>query len=226
MYGYLLHTLLHFLAGACISYLTLVKSDDLRRKQLILLAVGGVVALLPDITKFFGDILGHSIFAAPFFGWLAAWLYRKYDKTIPYKKLWLIFTFIVIIGHLFIDYIGNGLALFFPFVRSEFDFHIIPSIDFFSLTILLIMFPLTFYFKKGKAIFITGLATIDLYLIILSVSKVQLEHELHQEYEGIELLETYPSSSDFGEWNFLLKTNVEWIRGSSPILGGGHSIEK
>ncbi len=217
--GYLIHTILHFLVGVSISYILFNKNFLPKKKRSIMFLFGGVSAVSPDITKFFGDLFGHSIFSVPLFGLLFTIVFRIFIKDFSFAKTWVIFSITVLIGHIFIDYIGNGVAFLFPFVRSEFDFHIIAIVDFIIIVTLLISVIIGFFNKKGKAIILIGTIIICLYFGFLSISKVQLEHTLKSKYDAnkIEFLLTYPSFSKFGAWNFQVRTNEVWINGYSSI---------
>ncbi|MBP3951780.1 metal-dependent hydrolase [Bacillus suaedae] len=217
--GYLLHTALHFLVGVSISYLLFNKDFLSKKKRSIVFLFGGVSAVSPDVTKFFGDLFGHSIFSVPLFGLLFTIIFRIFIKDFSFVKTWFIFSITVLIGHIFIDYIGNGVAFLFPFVKSEFDFHIIASVDFIITTTLLISVIIGFLNKKGKAIILMGTIIICLYFGFLSISKVQLEHTLKSKYDAnkIELLLTYPSFGKMGSWDFQVRTKEVWVNGYSSI---------
>lgn len=51
--GYIIHTILHFSVGACLSNILINKDYDSIKKRFLILAIGGFAAISPDITKFF-----------------------------------------------------------------------------------------------------------------------------------------------------------------------------
>lgn len=142
---YLLHSILHILVGLCIGYFFLSKDVESNRDQIFVLTISGIASIAPDITKFFGDLYGHSIWFVPVFGLLMALVSRWFFKKIDWVKLWIVFSVVIFIGHLLIDFIGNGLALYYPSTMKEFRFHIIRSVDYFILTLLFITITLSFF---------------------------------------------------------------------------------
>lgn len=224
--GYIIHEIFHFLVGASFIYILTIKERDNIRKRIIYLLFGGIAAISPDITKFFGDIFGHSIWAASMFGLLVAVIFHFLHRDIPFVKSWGIFSLIVLVGHLFIDYIGNGVAFLYPIHKEEFSLSIIARTDEFIFFTLLAIVLIALVYRKGKMIVLTGLLLISLYIGGLIVSKLQLEHALKQQYEDneIHLLLTY-RSHQFLEWNFMLRSEKVWVSGYSPIVNKEIHIE-
>ncbi|WP_202081290.1 metal-dependent hydrolase [Caldalkalibacillus salinus] len=216
---YLIHTILHFLVGVSMSYILFNKDVLSKKKRSIMFLFGGAAAVSPDITKFFGDLFGHAIFSVPLFGLLFTVAFRIFIKDFSFVKTFITFSITVLMGHIFIDYIGNGVAFLFPFVKREFDFHIIASVDFVMIITLLISVIIGLFHHKGRVMILTGSILICLYLGLLSTSKVQLEHTLKNKYgaEEVQLLLTYPSHSQWGRWNFQVRTDEVWVNGYSPI---------
>ncbi|MEQ6376353.1 hypothetical protein RZN25_05870 [Bacillaceae bacterium S4-13-56] len=190
----------------------------MRRRGLILF-FGGISAISPDVTKFFGDILGHSIWLAPVFGLLFSIGFRYFQKDISFFKSWGIFSLTVLVGHIFIDYIGNGVAFLYPIIHKEYSLSVITRTDEFILYTLLIVVLIGLFYRKGKIIILTGIIIISLYLGGLTVSKFNLEQALKKQYEDddINLLLSY-RSHNFLEWNFMVRTDKIWVSGYSPIL--------
>ncbi|QUW23621.1 metal-dependent hydrolase [Sporosarcina sp. Marseille-Q4063] len=219
--GYWIHTLLHFVVGGSIIYLLCNKDFESKMKRCVLILFGGLAGISPDFTKYFGDILGHSVLSAPVFGLLFGIGYFAMQKEISFMKAWFMFTLTVLIGHLFIDYIGNGVALFYPMIQKEFGFSIVGSNDSFILFTLLITIIIGIFYRKGKLVVLTGILVVSLYLGGLSFSKIQLQQTLEKQYENdnINLLLTFPSHR-FLNWEFMVKTDKSNISGYSPILGG------
>ncbi|OIJ20712.1 hypothetical protein BKP45_08710 [Anaerobacillus alkalidiazotrophicus] len=222
---YLLHTILHFLVGVSITYILFNKDFLSKKKRTILFLFGGLSAVSPDVTKFFGDLFGHSIISVPLFGLLFALSFRKLIKDFSFLKTWITFSTTVLIGHIFIDYIGNGVAFLYPFKKNEFDFHIISSIDLIIIITLLLSVIICFFNRKGKTVILIGTIIICSYFSILSISKVQLERTLKSKYDvqEVTLLLTYPSK--FGWWAFQIRTDEVWVNGYSPIYNTKVHIE-
>ncbi|MEH7239483.1 metal-dependent hydrolase [Bacillus sp. JJ1562] len=224
--GYIIHEVFHFLVGASLAYILVVKDIGRIGKRTLILFFGGITAISPDITKLFGDILGHSIWLVTVFGLVFALVFHFLQKDVSFFKSWGIFSLIVLVGHIFIDYIGNGVAFLYPITHKEYSLSIITRTDEFVLYTLLFVVLIGLFYRKGKMIILTGMIIISLYLCGLTVSKFHLENTLKTQYEGedINLLLSF-RSRNFLEWNFMVRTDKVWVSGYSPILNQEIHIE-
>jgi hypothetical protein len=224
--GFLIHTLLHFLVGASLFYLICNKDFKSKRNRIVLVLFGGVTGVLPDATKFFGDLFGHSILSVPLFGLVLTIVFRVFLKDVSFKKAWFAFSITVLFGHLFIDYIGNGIAVLYPFIQKEFDFHIVKSDDNMIIFTLLVAIIVGMFYKKGRWIILSGILVVSLYLGVLAFSKIQLEQALRNKYQddNITLLLTYPRFDN--QWGFMVRTDKVWVNGYSPMLSTEIHIEE
>lgn len=224
--GYLIHEVFHFLVGGSLVYILSIKHGETIGRRALILFFGGISAISPDVTKFFGDLLGHSIWLVPVFGLLFSIGFQFFQKDISFFKSWGVFSLSVLVGHIFIDYIGNGVAFLYPVTTKEYSFSIITRTDEFVLYTLLVVVLIGLLYRKGKMIILTGIIIISLYLGGLTVSKFQLEQALREQFgeEGINLLETF-RSHDFFEWNFMVRSDKVWVRGYSTFLGQEIHIE-
>jgi hypothetical protein len=223
--GFLIHTLLHFVVGASLVYLICNKEFESKFKRSLLILFGGIAGVSPDVTKFFGDILGHSILITPVIGLLFAIGYYVLQKEVSFKKAWLMFS-VSVLSHLIIDYIGNGVAFVYPFTQKEFDFSIVSRNDAIILYTLFIALIIGMFFRKGKVVVLAGILVVSLYLGGLSFSKIQLQQALERQYqsENIDLLLTFPRHNS--QWGFIISTDEAIISGYSPILGIEIHIEQ
>ncbi|MCM3711102.1 metal-dependent hydrolase [Sporosarcina luteola] len=221
--GYIIHETLHFSIGACVTYALLNKYYNSIEKVSLVLLIGGIAGITPDITKFFGDLYGHSLLLVPFLGLVIMLITRKLLLEISVVKLWFVLSFSVL-SHIFIDFIGNGVALLYPLITKEYAFHIIRD-DLF-LYILLIALIIAIFYSKGKLVILSSLLIVALYLGVLTYSKIQLQQTLKSEYkeDDITLLLVYPRW-DY-RWEFIIRTNKLSISGSSPIFGTDIQIER
>lgn len=222
--GHIIHGILHFSVGACVTYVLLNKYSNSMAKVTLVLLIGGIAGITPDVTKFFGDLYGHSLFLVLILGLVIMLITRKLFLEISVVKLWLVLSFSVL-SHIFIDFIGNGVALFYPFITKEYDFHIIQDGLFLYILSIATIIAI-FYRKGGKLVILSSLLIVALYLGALTYSKIQLQQTLYSEYkeDDITLLLVYPSR-DF-RWEFIIRTNKHSITGSSPILGTDIQIER
>jgi membrane-bound metal-dependent hydrolase YbcI (DUF457 family) len=214
--GYIFHEIIHFSLGACLAYFIINNDYTLRKKRLIIYVIGGFSGISPDIPKYFGNILAHSILFVPFIGIMIGIIAKFLLRDISLKKLWLTVS-ISVLSHIFIDYIGDGVAIFYPFVREETDFSIINSVDYFVLYPLLLALIAALFFRRGRLIVTISLSAVILYLSFLSFSKIQFEHALKNKYQdqNIRLLITYPTSKF--QWGFQVRTDKNWVNGYSSI---------
>lgn len=216
--GYILHEIIHFSLGACLAYFIIKTDYTLRKKRLIIYTIGGFAGISPDIPKYFGDVLAHSLFVVPLIGMLIAIIGKYLLKELSFKKMWLTAS-ISVLSHIFIDYIGDGVAIFYPFIKEETDFSIINSVDYFVMCPLLFALIAALFFRRGRLIITVSLSLVMLYLFFLSFSKIQFEHALKNKYQAqtIRLLITYPTPSDF-QWGFQVRTDKIWVTGHTPIF--------
>lgn len=221
--GYIIHEILHFSVGACITYVLLNIYGNSRTKIIWLLLIGGIAGITSDITKFFGNLYGHSLFLVLILGLVIMLITRKLFLEISVVKLWLVLS-ISVLSHIFIDFIGNGVALFYPLITKEYDFYIIRD-DLF-LFILSIAILIAIFYRKGKLVILSSLLIVALYIGALTYSKIQLQQTLKSEYkeDDITLLMVYPRG-DY-RWEFMIRTNKHSIIGSTPILRTGIQIER
>jgi hypothetical protein len=224
--GYIIHEIIHFLIGSGLAYLICSKETTSKLNRGLVMFFGGAAASSPDITKFFGDLLGHSIWFGLLFGLVFAFIFRFFIKEISFKKSWFTFSLCVILGHIFIDYLGNGVALFYPFIEEDFDFSIIKRVDNLILYTLLLTVITGFFFRKGKIIILSGLLIVSLYFGILSFSKIQLQQALKDKYkdEHITLLLIYPRLDN--QWEFQVRTKKVSVIGYSPTFNTKINIER
>lgn len=224
---YIIHGILHFIAGSsCMAFLIINKYLDSKSKRQDLLIAGGVAGILPDVTKLFGDIFVHSLFIAPIIALLMVFLVNKLFKDLSLPHLWFGLT-LSVCSHIFIDYIGNGVAPFFPFIEREFEFHIIQVVDVTMIILLCFILLTSYYLPKAKWLLVSIPILLVTYLGILSVSKLQLEYSLKKQYkeENVVSLLTYPSDKEF-HWDYMIRTEKSFITGHSPIIGGEIVIEE
>ncbi|HEX7065412.1 MAG TPA: metal-dependent hydrolase [Bacillales bacterium] len=220
----ILAALMHVLAGANISYLICSVKRKFK-KRILLLCMGGLAGISPDITKYFGDLFGHSVWAVPIFGLLIALIAKLFIKDTSLKKLWLAFSLSVLFGHIFIDLISNGIALFYPWLRGEIGFHIIGKLDVIIFFIMMVTITIVIVsYSKGKVSAIIGMLLIATYIGVLTYSKIQLYQTLIDQYEKdkIKIIATYPSKVFM--WDFQVETSRYFIRGNAPIFSDSIDI--
>ncbi|WP_336773356.1 metal-dependent hydrolase [Paenibacillus sp. MMO-58] len=221
----ILHTLIHAAAGASTAYLiSRAFKDSIGRRSLLLL-FGAIAGLAPDFTKFFGDLLFHSVFLVPLIGWILAYVYSVFQKELSFKRIWLMFM-ISAGTHLLIDYIGNGVALFYPIIDHEYEFSVIDRDDPFVLFPMLLSVIIGLWFRKGRYLVLAGVLTSIVYIGTLTYSKLDLEHSLKERYkqDHMEFLLTYPDPSS-RRWRFMLRTESAAVFGRASLLGNRIEVD-
>lgn len=221
----LLHSLIHLAAGASAAYVLCRKVPESFLKRCWLLLIGGFAGLFPDFTKFFGDIFFHSVILMPLAGLLCAFIYRIFQRETSLMQLWLIFS-ICVSTHLFIDYIGNGVAFLYPIIEHEYEFSIVQRDDVIVLFPLILALIIGVWFRNGKRIVWVGVIISVLYIGALAGFKMKLENALEKRYqmEHLQSLTTYPNEVK-REWKFMLTTDQTAVFGRSNLLATDIQID-
>ncbi|MGO4106395.1 metal-dependent hydrolase [Paenibacillus sp. YAF4_2] len=221
----LLHSLIHLAAGASTAYVLCRKEQASILKRCWLLLIGGLAGLFPDFTKFFGDIFFHSVLLIPLAGLLCAFVYRIFQKDISFKQQWLIFS-VCVCTHLFIDYIGNGVAFLYPIIEHEYEFSIVQRDDVMVLSPLILALIIGVWFRNGKKVVWAGVIISILYIGALAGFKIKLENALEQRYqmEHVQSLTTYPNEFK-REWRFMLTTDQTGVFGHSNLFATDIQID-
>jgi hypothetical protein len=144
----ILATLPHILVSSIITILTLEKDNDSFKKKIFILLFSSLVVISPDILKIMSILSSHSLWLVPILGFILSFIYVQLNNENKLNKVWLIFSLIILFGHIFIDFIGNGAELFYPFIKDEFEYTIINKIDLLFIAILMTSFILLFFYKK------------------------------------------------------------------------------
>jgi hypothetical protein len=222
----LLHSLIHLAAGASTAYVLSRKVPASILKRCWLLLIGALAGLFPDFTKFFGDIFFHSVFLMPVAGLICAFVYRIFRKDISFKQQWLIFS-ICVCTHLFIDYIGNGVAFLYPIIEHEYELSIVQRDDVIILCPLMLALIIGIWFRNGKRMVWAGVIISVLYIGALAGFKMKLENALEQRYkmEHVQSLTTYPNEFR-REWRFMLTTDQTAVFGRSNLLATDIQIDE
>lgn len=219
--GALLHASVHLIAGAAILLLFMNKYMFSFRDCFYTVFLGATLAITPDLTKFFGDILLHSILVAPLVGALYAWIIVKLFKKTSYLYAWISSVVTVVVGHLFIDYLGNGVNLLYPLTNEEQNFSILGSNHEIIITIILALGVIsTCVWRKTKVPLVITTSAILLFLVTLAVSNASITRSLQQQYasEKPEYIVVYPSSIPF-YWNYYVRIDhLNIIAGEGSYL--------
>lgn len=225
MLGILFASLPHIFIGATLASLIMIKGKVSIKKKLLIFAICTIAVLSPDVLKVSSVLYSHAIWLAPLLGAFFTVLHEFLIKSEKPLMTWVKMTVIILVGHLFIDFIGNGARLLYPFHKEEYIFSIISKLDFIFILFLAISFLLVFFHPKKNIVATVCLIAIAVYFSSLTYSKLQLEYTLKEKYnnEDIALLITYPNDSL--HWGYQVRTENLIVTGESPVLNEDIKIE-
>ncbi|TFD94427.1 hypothetical protein [Jeotgalibacillus sp. R-1-5s-1] len=212
---HILGTIPHLLMAILITIPFIKNKKGTLIKIIMTFALSCAVVLTPDILKFFGLLAGHSLFFFPVIVGLYSICYQIAIGQMESKSVMVMFSFILIIGHIMLDFFGNGAHLFYPFSEEDLNFSIIDKFDLTLIVYLLILTTVVIKFNLNRQILFVGLLLLVIFSGLSAVSKLQLEKQLSKEYndEEVELLITYPENAV--TWNYQVRTPNRIIVGTA-----------
>ncbi|WP_347862323.1 hypothetical protein U0355_03875 [Salimicrobium sp. PL1-032A] len=133
-------TMLHILTGLLVADL-LFPGPRFTKQQTrwFLLVIVAFLVIIPDIPKLFGVLYGHSLITAPLIALFFALLMRTM-LLMPVPSIWWRLSIILIISSLGIDFLGNGVHLFYPVSAATYGVSLIKYEFFYILPISLLLF--------------------------------------------------------------------------------------
>lgn len=215
-----LHMGVHLITGAAILLLLLNKRLSTFKHYIMAGTLGAFISITPDITKFFGDIYLHSLITVPFVGAAFAWVIQK-TLHVRWMTAWVSAIAALFIGHLMIDFLGNGVNLLYPFVHEEQNFSILNEMNELIISILfgIAVVSIVIWKKKPPAATIAVMLVI-LFVTALSISNGTINAILHKRYaaEHPEYITVYPANVPF-HWNYYVRIdNLTIIPGKGQYL--------
>lgn len=225
MLGILFASLPHIFIGATIASLIMIRGKVTIKKKLLILAICTIAVLSPDVLKVLGVLYSHALWLAPILGLFFTVLHMFLIERTNLLITWIKLTTIILVGHLLIDFIGNGARLLYPFYKEEYIFSIISKLDFIFILFLAISFLVVFFHPKKNMVATICLITITVYFSFLTYSKMQLEYTLKEKYnnEDIVLLITYPNDSL--HWGYQIRTEKLIVTGESLVINKEIKVE-
>ncbi|WP_298787828.1 hypothetical protein [uncultured Marinococcus sp.] len=118
-------TLLHLLTGAVVMYIFYGTTDLTITRRLRVMAFG-VMVLVPDIPKLFGNYIFHTLLTLPFIAAAFAPVVRRMLGG-EFLKAWIAAFFTLALGSMLIDFLGNGTQFLFPVTSKNFSYHLIDQ---------------------------------------------------------------------------------------------------
>ncbi|SDO72580.1 hypothetical protein [Halobacillus aidingensis] len=225
MLGIILSSLPHIFIGALIASIIMVNDNGSFQNKIRTFVFCSVVVMSPDVLKVLGVLSSHALWLCPVLGMFFSITYVYITKGVNFFIYWIKLSTIILIGHLFIDFIGNGARLLYPFVKEEFIFSIVSKLDFIFIMFLALFMVVVLITPKKKGTAFVCLMIILMYFSSLTVSKIQLEYSLKEKYksEDIVLLLSYPNESF--HWSYQVRTTNMIVTGRSPVFSGEINVE-
>jgi membrane-bound metal-dependent hydrolase YbcI (DUF457 family) len=220
--------LYHWIVGSCIAYLCSNKKISSRKDSIFFLIIGGFAGIFPDISKvLLNDNFCHSIWVSPIIGLIIALITRIFKSEIKLNQLWFSMTGAVVVGHLFMDYLDNGLPIFYPIIKKEYAFDLVQKGDIFIGGILLIAVLISIaLFRKMNVIILIGIIIVSSYLGLRTFSKFEVHQELIKTYKSPNLNISIIPQDIFSkyQWFYLVSSKNTSITGTASFFKGLHEV--
>ena len=209
-----IHTFMHIIIGSYL-YTLFFKPTNNKEKVIIILS-GGIIGIIPDVTKFFGDLWLHNIILIPLIGLLFALLLYSLLRINLLKGLW-ISMLTVFMSHHLIDYLGNGINLLYPITSDEIELDVIPeSMEAIIIFVLLLGFIL-YLSKLSFTYHIMPLIVIIMLLAIQITSSLTIQHKLDTKLHPTTI--TMTPENQLLHWEFDVRlADTTIIKGSGAYL--------
>ncbi|MEI5909023.1 metal-dependent hydrolase [Bacillus spongiae] len=227
----------HGATGAIVAYL--IGHRKMANKNVSkLLLFGFLAGLLPDlslpltlvtdnatiINNFY--LYGHSLFVAPSLSLGLAIVSRSFLPETKLSLLWVTLFLSLLIGHLFMDFLDNGLSLLYPLIDStDIGLNILTGSDgfivipFLILIVLLGSFQQTEKKKWQTTIIIIGLCITTAYIGLRGYSKIQLQNQLDNEFPNGQITLEPTSGNPFTnkQWTYVVDSGYLSISGEASF---------
>ncbi|WP_281888811.1 hypothetical protein [Paenibacillus sp. YYML68] len=185
MHHLIIGELPHLTVGAVVFYLVYVRTSGLQhvavRTRLLLLSMGAFTGITPDISKLLlGDLWAHTIWCSPV---LATFIALYYHKQFRFWRIWAAATCTILMGHLGLDLLDNGVALLYPIIPTEFELALLAKQDMAIPVALVACMAIGFMPRVSfKTCIVFGLLICVAYVGYKAVVKVQIEEQLRLAY--------------------------------------------
>lgn len=210
----------HALAGAVVALLF-----STPKKNWFYLLLGAAAALLPDATKeLFDDLLLHSLIAAPFVSVLCAGILKSIFREEPFMRIFGSFLAALVFGHLLLDLIDNGNAIFYPFVKEELEYSILSKSTPLIWIVAAAAISAGLALKRARLLSATGILAILLYIGFQAAAKEMVTNALHERYPFPNTAITvYPTGAwpwEAMNWSYHIRSEQFLASGDSNATGG------
>lgn len=186
--------------------------------------IGVAAALLPDVTKvLLKDLYLHSLFVAPFISLLIAWVLKLFWRSEPFIRLFGAVFVAIVVGHLVLDFLDNGNAMFYPLIKDDLEYSIISKTTPVVWASALVAIVVGFAIKKVRLLAIIGVFVIILYCGFQVTSKVVVTNALKEQYPiPTATIILYPKGEWLWEdriWGYHIESDLFLADGESNATG-------
>lgn len=225
-----MHIGTHILAGCFIASFVFMRQELTFRRKIIILTLSAFFSVIPD---FLGPRdntqWSHSFFVMGLIMLPIVYLLRVLLRKSSFFELYLCFAGSVLIGHIFIDYLGHGVHLLYPFSKQAYTLPLIylgdPTVWVpMLLGVLLFILPLT----RKSVLNISFALFIVIYLGFKLTTLVEIKQSIPSKFTLSQeaILEIYPLGdyqvdrmTDFWKMGFDITDSQRIIRGIVPLWG-------
>ncbi|MDP5274524.1 metal-dependent hydrolase [Chengkuizengella axinellae] len=226
----------HGAVGASVSYLFLRKKVTSHKVWFVLL-FGILAAVISDIPvvvsiPLINNVIlyefMHSLFVAPILSLGLAFAARLFLNEIKFSLLWSSLFLSLMIGHFLMDFLDNGLPLFYPIIESrEIGINILTGNDILIIVPFLLLLPSLLFLHQDQRKQLELIAIILVITLVTSYigfrgySKLQIYQELVEEYpySNVEILLEPESSNPLSDrqWTYSINTGQLSIGGVASL---------
>ncbi|WP_262416495.1 metal-dependent hydrolase [Paenibacillus sp. CGMCC 1.18879] len=213
------HIFSHVIFGVSIIWCCLPRQTW--KEIITTLSFGALCGILPDL---FGgratNPWSHSILVLPFLCLGVAFIAKRIYKEVSFKRLWGACFLAVLIGHLFLDYLGHEISLLYPFDHASLRIGAITLGDPIIWVPLLIgvIVSLCMKLKPRLPAFIAILFVI-LYLVFRIIAMEVIYHKVETQYPVSEKSYIIIEPNTHYEYSFFSK---DWIEYRFKIISSHH----
>lgn len=189
-----------------------------------------LVANMPDIdiilwlfgpTVYFDLHRGitHSVFSIPVWGAIgAAIAYFISRRRLPFFRVWLLYSIIVIV-HLILDWVTSyGTELFSPFDRTTYSLHLFPIVDIWSILVMTAFAVLIkFYRTHRRTIAIIFISITFIYTGFRAGAKMKSEGIVIDRFGKPDKIYSFPNIESLDTWVNPTMYRVVTVTGDSAI---------
>lgn len=230
-----MHIITHLLAGCFIASFVFMRKEMSFKRKIIILALSAFFGVFPDLLGS-RDISpwSHSFFVMGIIMLPIVYVLRLLLKKSSFFELYLCFAGSVLIGHIFVDYLGHGVHFVYPLSKQAYT---MPLIYLGDPTVWIPMLFGGFLFilpiTRKSVLNISFAVFIVIYLCLKLSLLAQVEQSIPNKFKLTQeaIVKIYPLREyqvkelmDFWKMGFDVTDSQRTIRGGVPLLGGNTQL--